>query len=46
MGEPVKKVKTYLYLRSVVTKEVGTEQDIKNCISKKQSPSSIRLPPI
>jgi len=43
MGEPVRKVKTYLYLGSVVTKEVGTEQDIKNCISKTQSPSFIQL---
>jgi len=46
MGEPVRKVKTYLYLGSVVTNEVGTEQDIKNCISKTQSPSFIQLLPI
>jgi hypothetical protein len=46
MGEPVRKVKTYLYLGYIVTNEAGTEQDIKNCIHKTQSPSFIQLLPI
>jgi len=44
-GRPIDQVETVLYLRSIVTKEGGTEQNTDSRISKERS-SFIQLYPV